>query len=282
MKTCLADYECLVPSSVEEALEQRRDRERLIPIAGGTDVMVWMNFGVLPGPVYQSLHRLASQWRYVREGEEGGLRIGALATYTDVRRHPVVQRDYPLLVEAARVTGALQIQNRGTLAGNIANGSPAADTVPALMVYDAQVVLVASGGERTVSLDEFFTGYRKNVMRPGELISEILLPPPRFAPGEQYYRKVGTRQAQAISKVVVAGAWNRKEGMVRLALGSVAPVTVRAKRTEAALAHGASKEEAWDALRSEISPIDDIRSTRGYRVAVARNLLGEFVRKGAE
>lgn len=282
MKTCLADYECLVPSSVEEALEQRRDRERLIPIAGGTDVMVWMNFGVLPGPVYQSLHRLASQWRYVREGEEGGLRIGALATYTDVRRHPVVQRDYPLLVEAARVTGALQIQNRGTLVGNVANGSPAADTVPALMVYDAQVVLVASGGERTVSLDEFFTGYRKNVMRPGELISEILLPPPRFAPGEQYYRKVGTRQAQAISKVVVAGAWNRKEGMVRLALGSVAPVTVRAKRTEAALAHGASKEEAWEALRSEISPIDDIRSTRGYRLAVARNLLGEFVGRGAK
>ncbi len=103
MKTCLADYECLVPSSVEEALEQRRNRERLIPIAGGTDVMVWMNFGMLPGPLYQSLHRLASQWRYVREDEEGGLRIGALATYSDVRRHPVVQRDYPLLVEAARV-----------------------------------------------------------------------------------------------------------------------------------------------------------------------------------
>ncbi len=282
MKTCLADYECLVPSSVEEALEQRRDRERLIPIAGGTDVMVWMNFGVLPGPVYQSLHRLASQWRYVREDEEGGLRIGALATYTDIRRHPVVQRDYPLLVEAARATGALQIQNRGTLAGNIANGSPAADTVPVLMVYDARVVLVASGGERTVSLDEFFTGYRKNVMRPGELISEIVLPPSRFTPGEQYYRKVGTRQAQAISKVVVAGAWNRKEGVVRLAWGSVAPVTIRAKKTEAALARGMSKGEAWEVLQTEISPIDDIRSTRGYRVAVARNLLGEFVRKGTE
>jgi len=277
MKTCLADYECLVPSSVEEALEQRRDRERLIPIAGGTDVMVWMNFGVLPGPSYQSLHRLASRWRYVREDEGGGLRIGALATYTDVRRHPVVKRDYPLLVEAARVTGALQIQNRGTLAGNIANGSPAADTVPALMVYDAWVVLVEAGGERIVPLEEFFTGYRKNVMRPGELISEILLPPPRFTPGEQYYRKVGTRQAQAISKVVVAGAWNRKEGVVRLAWGSVAPVTVRAKKTEAALAQGASKEEAWEALRSEISPIDDIRSTRGYRVAVCRNLLWHFI-----
>lgn len=282
MKTCLADYECLVPSSVEEALEQRRNRERLIPIAGGTDVMVWMNFGMLPGPLYQSLHRLASQWRYVREDEEGGLRIGALATYSDVRRHPVVQRDYPLLVEAARVTGALQIQNRGTLAGNIANGSPAADTVPALMVYDARVVLVEAGGERTVPLEEFFTGYRKNVMRPGELISEIILPPPQFTPGEQYYRKVGTRQAQAISKVVVAGAWNRKEGMVRLAWGSVAPVTVRAKQTEAALAQRASKEEAWEALQTEISPIDDIRSTRGYRLAVARNLLGEFVRKGAK
>jgi CO/xanthine dehydrogenase FAD-binding subunit len=122
MKTCLADYECLVPSSVEEALEQRRDRERLIPIAGGTDVMVWMNFGVLPGPVYQSLHRLASRWRYVREDEWGGLRSGALATYTDVRRHPIVQRDYPLLVEAARVTGRFRSRTGGRWRGTLRTG----------------------------------------------------------------------------------------------------------------------------------------------------------------
>jgi CO/xanthine dehydrogenase FAD-binding subunit len=121
------------------------------------------------------------------------------------------------------------------------------------MVYDARVVLVEAGGERIVSLEEFFTGYRKNVMRSGELISEIVLPPPRFTPGEQYYRKVGTRQAQAISKVVVAGAWNRKEGMVRLAWGSVAPVSVRAKKTEAPWPKGPRKRSLGSAAERDRS-----------------------------
>ena len=280
MRTYLPDFECVIPSSIEEALQQKAERPERIPIAGGTDVFVWMNFGILPGPAYQSLHRLAPQWRTVRAAADGGLQIGALATYSDVRFHPHVKKHYPLLVEAARVTGALQIQNRGTPAGNIANGSPAADTVPALMVYDARVRAVSVRGERTIDLAEFFTGYRTNALEPDELIAEILLPPPAFPPEQQYYRKVGTRQAQAISKVVFAGARTQtNEKQVRLAWGSVAPVTLRSLKTEEAVARGASPEEAWAMLQQEISPIDDVRSTREYRLKVSRNILFEFLEK---
>ncbi|MBX7247029.1 MAG: FAD binding domain-containing protein [Candidatus Sumerlaeaceae bacterium] len=280
MRTNLADYECLTPGSVREALEQRATGRKLIPIAGGTDVMVWMNDGHLGkvGKVYQSLHALAGEWRYVKTDTEGNLRIGALATYSDVRHHEDVKKNYPMLVHSAQVTGAIQIQNRGTLAGNIANGSPAADTVPALMVYDAKLRLVNASGERVVELSEFFTGYRANVLKEEELISEIILPKPRFAADQQYYRKVGTREAQAISKVVFAGA-NDGKGNVRMAWGSVAPITLRSKKTEDAVAAGAAADDAWAILQTEITPIDDIRSTRDYRLKVSQRILADFLGK---
>lgn len=279
MTAYLADMECLVPSSIEEALRQRAVVERLIPIAGGTDIMVGLYFGILTGTRYQSLHRLEKDWRYIRRTDDGSLSLGALTTYTDIRHHPCIQKHYPLLVEAARVTGALQIQNRGTLVGNIANGSPAADSVPALLVYDALLRLVSESGERRVSLESFLTGYRQNVLRRDELIAEIILPPCRFEPPEIYYRKVGTRKAQAISKVVFAGARSRSTEEVKLAWGAVAPTTVRTRSTESAIAQGADWQQAWEVLQQEISPIDDIRSTRHYRLMVSKNLLGDFLRR---
>ncbi len=271
-------YRAYVPVGVEEALEQKAAIENLLPIAGGTEVMVLLNEGLLaPCPV-QSLHQLAGDWRGIRESD-GSLIIGALATYTDVRHHPVVCERYPLLVESAKVTGALQIQNRGTLVGNIVNGSPAADTVPALFVYEANIRLLSSSGERVISINEFYTGYRKTILRSDELISEIILPAPPDG-ARHYYRKVGTRAAQAISKVVVAGI--RTDHETKLAWGSVGPTTLRALKTEKAIAGGASPEEAAVVLMEELAPMDDIRSTRNYRLAVSRNLVMDFIHKTKE
>ncbi|MEO8377383.1 MAG: FAD binding domain-containing protein [Candidatus Sumerlaeota bacterium] len=277
MKTNVADLKVFSPRTVEEALQQRRDVANLTPIAGGTEVLVWLNDAKFAGKNYQSLHGLAKDWRYVRGGADGTLLIGALATYADLRFNPIVKEKYPLLVESARVTGALQIQNRATPVGNIANGSPAADTVPSLLVYDAKLKLRSLRGERIVELKDFFTGYRKNVMASDELIAEIILPAPLFTGEQQHYRKVGTREAQAISKVVFAGA--RNASGVRLAWGSLAPTTVRALKTEAALQNGADATAAWEILQTEIAPIDDIRSTAEYRRKVTRNILWEFLDK---
>lgn len=271
----LDHFQCLCPATPEEAFRQKAEQPELVPIAGGTEVMVLFNEGKLPGGSFQSLHALAPQWRYVRENADGGLEIGPLATYTDVRHHPAVGARYALLVESAAVTGALQIQNRGTLTGNIVNGSPAADTVPVLMVYDARVLLASVRGERSVPLSEFYTGYRKNVMERDELVAGIILPPRNEDVGNDYYRKVGTRAAQAISKVVFAAAGGRE--MPRLAIGSVGPMTLRLLRTEQALAGGADADQAAAILLEEIAPLDDIRSTRDYRLAVSRNIVKDYV-----
>jgi CO/xanthine dehydrogenase FAD-binding subunit len=280
IRSALSDHECLIPRTIEEALEQRTRHAGLVPIAGGTEVMVWMNDGKAPTGPYQSLHLLEPHWRSVRF-DHGALRIGALATYTDVRFHAAVVQHFPLLVESARVTGALQIQNRATIVGNVANGSPAADTVPVLMAYDARLRIRSLTGMREVPLAEFYLGYRKTVLRSDELIEAIVIPQPE-PDLLHYYRKVGTREAQAISKVVIAGVRSATlggaTGTVRLALGSVGPTTLRAHKTEHAILRGASAWEAKEVLRGEITPIDDIRSTGTYRRQVAENLLVEFLK----
>jgi len=165
----------------------------------------------------------------------------------------------------------VQIQNRGTIGGNVANASPAGDTLPVLAAADAVVVLQSAGAVRRVPFAEFYTGYRRTVRRADELIVGFEIPPVR---GRQWFRKVGTRAAQAISKVVVAGIVGDE---VRVALGSVAPTVVRAVRTEAALARGASVAEAQRVLTDEIAPIDDVRSTAEYRRRVAANLLARML-----
>jgi len=201
------------------------------------------------------------------------LSIGALATYTDVIRSPLVRRRLPMLVDAAREVGGVQIQNRGTIGGNVANASPAGDTLPVLAAADAIVVLHRVDGVRRVPFTAFYTGYRQSVMRPDELIVALEVPPVR---GRQWFRKVGTRAAQSISKVVMAAVEPPGRDAPRIAAGSVAPTVVRLPSTEAALAAGASIAEAQRILLEEMAPIDDIRSTAEYRRRVAANLLARF------
>jgi CO/xanthine dehydrogenase FAD-binding subunit len=198
------------------------------------------------------------------------LRIGALTTYTEIIRSPLVRRRLPMLVAASREIGAVQIQNRGTLGGNIANGSPAGDTLPVLAAAEALVELRSIDGTRKVPFVDFYTGYRASVRRPDEIITAVEFP---RVEGAQWFRKVGTRAAQSISKVVMAGV---RSGHPRIAFGSVAPTVVRARRTEEALAAGATLADARRILQEEISPIDDIRSTAAYRCEVAARLLTQF------
>jgi CO/xanthine dehydrogenase FAD-binding subunit len=185
-------------------------------------------------------------------------------------RSPLVKARVPILVDAASQVGGVQIQNRGTIGGNIANGSPAGDSLPVLAACDATVVIRSAIAERRVPFTLFYTGYRVNVLAPDELIVAVEIP---RVDGEQWFRKVGTRAAQAISKLVMAGV---RSAQPRIALGSVAATTIRLPRTEAALATGASIDEAARVLESEITPIDDIRSTADYRRKVASNLLRRF------
>jgi xanthine dehydrogenase small subunit len=254
-------------SSTTEALRLMRDEQRT-PIAGATDLYVAANFGTL-GPC-----RLVDIWG-LAELRDISLRIdslviGALATYTDVIQSPKVAIRLPMLIDAARLVGGPQIQNRGTIGGNIANGSPAGDTLPVFAVADAVVVLRSLDGERRVPFTSFYTGYRASVMQPDELITAVEVP---RIQGLQWFRKVGTRAAQAISKIVVAGV---RDGSPRVAFGSVAPTVVRARATERVLAEQGDIDAAAAALEHEISPIDDLRSTAAYRRRVSVNLLRRF------
>lgn len=245
-----------------------RDESPLTPLAGCTDLYVFLQFGTLPDHRFLNIWQLDELRRIRRRGSR--VSIGALATYTALRRSLLIRRELPILAEAAREIGGAQIQNRGTIGGNIANGSPAGDTLPVLAVAEAVVVLRSLAEERRIPFNEFYTGYRQNVMRSDELIVAIEVDP---IEGEQWFRKVGTRAAQAISKIVMAGV---RSARPRIALGSVAPTVVRLPRTEAVLAGGSSIADAARTLEAEIQPIDDVRSTAEYRRRVASNLLRRF------
>jgi CO/xanthine dehydrogenase FAD-binding subunit len=268
MRTAVSALELLEPKTLGTALKLLRTKGPLTPLAGCTDVYVSLNFGTLPATRFLDLSRL-SPLRRIREHDDV-LSIGALATYTDIIRSRLVRRRLPMLVAAAREIGGLQIQNRGTIGGNVANASPAGDALPVLAAAEAVVVLASVDGERRVPFTAFYTGYRKSVMRPDELIVALEVPPVH---GVQWFRKVGTRAAQAISKVVMAAV---RAEHPRIALGSVAPTVVRLPKTEAALAAGVPIESAKRMLAEEIHPIDDVRSTAEYRRRVAANLLARF------
>ena len=269
MRTALSGFHLHRPRSLTDALRVMREEPATIPIAGCTDVYVALNAGQPAGTHYLDLSPLGGLRRIV--DKDGVLSIGALASYTSIIRSRLVRQRVPMLVAASREVGGAQIQNRGTLGGNVANASPAGDTLPVLAAADAVVVLrSAAGGERRVPFNGYYTGYRASVRRADELIvafefSEIS--------GVQWFRKVGTRAAQAISKVMMAGV---RSPAPRIALGSVAATVVRLPRPEAALANGRSIEVAVQLLESEIRPIDDMRSTAAYRLAVAGNLLRAF------
>ncbi|MFL5686001.1 MAG: FAD binding domain-containing protein [Chloroflexota bacterium] len=251
------------------------------PIAGGTDLMVSLTGELAPPPVsVVDLWAIEALRGIAIDGDS--LTLGALTTYTDVRRSALCREHVPALVEAASTIGAAQIQNRGTLGGNIANASPAGDTLPVLLAADAVIVVGSERGEREVPAADFWTGYRQTALAHDELIVRIRLP--LAAEREMRFRKVGTRRAQAISKVVMSVAW-QGDGTwrdVRVALGSVAATPIRATATEQALEGRRPTPEtadrAADTLAGELTPIDDVRSTAEYRRLVAARVLHRIVR----
>lgn len=268
MRSDVGGMELLQPRTVDDALQLLRENPGITPLAGGTDLYVALNLGVLPARRFLDLWSL-DELRQIREGD-GVLSIGALATYSEIIRSRAVRVRLPMLLAAAQEIGGVQIQNRGTLGGNIANASPAGDSLPVLLAAEASVVLRSAAGERRVPLADLYVGYRQSVIRPDELITAIEVP---RVDGRQWFRKVGTRAAQAISKVVFAGVRGRH---IRLAIGSVAPVPLRLRRTEQVLADGATIAHARAELEAEITPVDDLRSSERYRRRVAGNLLERF------
>jgi CO/xanthine dehydrogenase FAD-binding subunit len=267
VRTALSSLSLVRPRTLKQALNMMRD-EALTPLAGCTDVYVNLQFGTAPDVRYIDVWPLADLRGIGTDG--GQLRIGALTTYTDIITSRLVQRRLPMLVAAAREIGGKQIQNRGTLGGNIANASPAGDSLPVLAAVDATVVLVNADGERRVPLMSYYTGYRTSIRRPDELIAAVEIP---RVEGRQWWRKVGTRRAQAISKVMMAAV---RAPLVRVAVGSVAPTVVRLRHTEDALSALTPIGDAQRILADEIAPIDDVRSTAGYRSRVCANLLAQF------
>jgi CO/xanthine dehydrogenase FAD-binding subunit len=253
------------------------------PLAGGTDVLVQIT-----GEIGEAPERLVDLWALDElRGigvDDGALAVGALTTYTQIRTSAEVAEHLPALAECAATIGAAQIQNRGTLGGNAANASPAGDTLPILLATDAELVLGSARGERTVSAADFWPEYRRTALAPDEVILRVRFP--LRSAREVRFRKVGTRRAQAISKVVMALAWQTGDDGswhdVRLGLGSVAATPIRAAATERVLEGVAPTMDVADraaaTLAAELNPIEDVRSTAEYRRAVASRVLHRLLR----
>jgi CO/xanthine dehydrogenase FAD-binding subunit len=286
MRAYVPSYQLISPANLGEALDVlARDEGKWKPFAGGTDLMVLLESGKLAHRNYVNIWNLP-ELRGI-EVSDSQVTLGSLTTYTEIQDHETLRAEFPMLCRAASETGGLAIQNRGTIGGNIVNASPAADSPPALLAYDAELELVSAKGSRTIPYHAFHTGYKQMDIRPEELLHSIRLP--RLTNGASeglthYYRKVGTRKAQAISKVCFAGVGRMNANQiadVRIALGSVAPIPIRCVKTEAALRNQEARAEtvkaAQSALAGEVAPIDDLRSTRDYRLRVSLNLLDDFV-----
>ena len=284
MRGNIPSYALLSPGKLGEALSLLASEPGVWqPFAGGTDLMVLLESGKLSHKNYLNIWNLAELRGITATTDH--LTLGALTTYTEVQSNPILREEFPMLCQAASETGGLAIQNRGTLGGNIANASPAADSPPALLAYNAELELLSVRGSRWVPYQTFHTGYKKMIMEPDELLARVRLP--RLWPDlHHYYRKVGTRKAQAISKVCLAATARVYEGTVdkvRIAFGSIAPIPLRCIKTEDAL-RGARLdagiiEKAKAELAREIVPIDDIRSTKNYRLRVSLNLLEDFLHR---
>jgi CO/xanthine dehydrogenase FAD-binding subunit len=284
MRANVPSYELVSPAGLGEALDLLvREPGIWKPFAGGTDLMVLLEGGKLAHRNYFNIWNL-KELRGIEISDEH-VTLGSLTTYTEIQSDAILREEFPMLCQAASETGGLAIQNRGTLGGNIVNASPAADSPPALLAYDAELELVSASGARRVSYRDFHTGYKQMIIRPDELLARICLP--RQTRGlRHYYRKVGTRKAQAISKTCFAATArldNEIVADVRIALGSVAPVPLRCLKTEAAVRgfkiDNDVIERAKRQFATEISPIDDIRSTQKYRLRVSLNLLEDFLRQ---
>jgi CO/xanthine dehydrogenase FAD-binding subunit len=264
------------PKSLGEALDViARSPNDWRPLAGGTDVMVVFAAGKLKD------HRFLDLWclnelRGIRE-EDGYFMIGALTTHSELQQHIVLRSALPLLAAAAAEIGGVANQNRGTIGGNIMNASPAADLPPALLVCEAEVEFTSVRGSRWVPYSSLHIGYRQTLCAPDELLTRVRLPRLN-SHMRTYYRKVGARRAQAISKVSLAAAVDDARQDVRIAFGSVALFPVRCYRTEETIQRG---EDPARSLETELAPITDMRSTATYRMHVARNLLAAFLKNEA-
>jgi CO/xanthine dehydrogenase FAD-binding subunit len=288
MRSDLTEYELSAPPSLQMVLAQiASEPGRHELLAGGTELMVALNTGRLASRSLLSIQHLR-ELRFIRVADDA-VHIGAGTTFTDIRRNETIAGELPMLVQAASWTGSIANQNRGTLGGNICNASPAADTPPALLAYDASVTLLSVRGERTLPYSTFHLGYKKTVLEPDEILYFVSVP--RAYDGwQQYIRKVGTRNAQAISKAAVAGVAVTQGNVIReirIGAASLADRPLRCVGAEEALRGRSLEEEDIEntvrigraALAREAKPIDDIRSTAMYRSAVAANLLEEFLRQ---
>ena len=283
MRSDAALFALEAPPTLDAVLAQiAAEPGKHTPIAGGTELMVALGTGRLAQRSLLSIQHLP-ELRFIR-AEDDAIHIGAGTTFTDIRRSTAIAEDLPLLIQSASWTGSVANQNRGTLGGNICNASPAADTPPALLAYGATVTLISTSGKRRLPYADFHLGYKKTALRPDELLHSVSVPR-EFGGYRQYIRKVGTRNAQAISKIALAGIALMEGDVIadiRLGAASLADRPVRCSAAEAALVGRRIDEAAIRAgraaLASEAKPIDDIRSTAMYRAAVAENLLEEFLR----
>jgi putative cofactor-binding repeat protein len=287
MRSNVSQYDLIAPGSLSSVLQFLSESPaEFTPIAGGTEFMVALGAGRLGAKKLISLWGI-KELRFI-DVTPDTVTIGAGTTFTDLRKHPVIASDFTLLSQAASWTGSIANQNRGTLGGNCVNASPAADSPPALLVYDAVLTLVSASGSRSLSYGEFHLGYKKTALRLDELLHSITLKR-NFTGYISYSRKVGTRNAQAISKVAIAALAKVNDGVIedmRLGAASLREIPVRLVATEASLlGRSISPESLADtislartALAGECRPIDDIRSTAKYRAAVAGNLVEEFLR----
>jgi CO/xanthine dehydrogenase FAD-binding subunit len=277
-----ADYNLIAPATLDQALDiLASEPGHYTPIAGGTELMVALGAGRLAQKNLLSINHL-KELRFIQV-TANALTIGSGTTFTDIRKHPVIHSDFVLLESAAGWTGSIANQNRGTLGGNIVNGSPAADSPPALLVYDAELALISSRGTRTVPYTDFHLGYKKTALAPDELVHSITIKR-KFSGYTSYTRKVGTRNAQAISKVAIAALARVQSGRIddiRIGAASLRDRPMRLTATERALQNQPVNKDtiaaARAALTAETLPIDDIRSTAKYRAAIAGNLLEEFL-----
>ena len=263
----------LLPRDLAEALDMRARHPEATPIAGGTDLCVHWPQRVADEPRPRTWLDLSSiDALRERRWTEDELVLGARATYWDVIQDRRAAEELPLLVDAARQVGAVQIQVRGTWGGNIVNASPAADGVPVLMAYDAILVLRSRKQTVEIPLSEFYLGYKEMRIQPDQLLTEIRIPRGQY--DFQWFEKVGSRSAQAITKVGVAVT--RRDGEWRVVANSVAPTVCRCRAVEALLASGhtvSRPDDLMTALDDDVSPIDDVRSTARYRGQVLARLL---------
>jgi CO/xanthine dehydrogenase FAD-binding subunit len=278
------DPTAVTPGSLDEVYDLLAERGRRAKIiAGGTDLMVALNAGSLAAEEFIDIGRLNVLRGIEDEGET--IRVGALTTYTQLIKSPLVQRSVPALAEASRTIGAIQIQNRGTIGGNVVNASPAGDSLPVLAAFDAELELGSVRGVRKIDFNRFYTGYRQTVMEPDEILLAVRLG--KLRPTERsVFFKVGTRRAQAISKIVMAVRAGTKGALINyisVALGSVAPTVIRARQTESLLTNATLDftviELAKRTISSEIAPITDARSTEHYRRTVTGNALAKVLRQ---